>query len=66
MRNRILVVMLFPAIVFLWLIGWSLFWIGSQHSQDKPHKTQTITEKDTIEIKSAIYEETEPLPTSSQ
>jgi hypothetical protein len=51
--------MLFPAIVFLWLIGWSLFWIGSQHSQEKPHKTQIAAEKEKIEITSAIYDETE-------
>jgi len=66
MRNRILVVMLFPVIIFLWLTGWSLFWIGSQRSQDKSHKTRILAEKETVEITSAIYEETEPLPTSSQ
>lgn len=66
MRNRILVVMLFPVIIFLWLMGWSLFWIGSQRSQNKSHKTQIVAEKDRIEMTSAIYEETELPHTSSQ
>jgi hypothetical protein len=40
--------MLFPVIIFLWLTGWSLLWIGSQRSQNKSRKTRITAEKDTI------------------
>jgi hypothetical protein len=40
--------MLFPVIIFLWLTGWSLLWIGSQRSQNKSRKTRITAEKNTI------------------
>lgn len=30
LRSRSLVLLLLPVIVFIWLVGWSLRWIGSQ------------------------------------
>jgi len=54
MRNRVVVIMLLPIIIFLWIIGWSLFWIGSQN---KPQKDQNKTRNDRISITSIIYEE---------
>jgi len=54
MRNRIVVIMLLPIVIFLWVIGWSLFWIGSQ---TKPHRTQNKTEMDKIEIITGLHEE---------
>jgi len=35
MRKRILLVILFPTTVFLWLAGWTLFWIGFQRRQSQ-------------------------------
>jgi flagellar basal body-associated protein FliL len=30
MRKRAFLIMLFPIVVILWVIGWSLFWTGSE------------------------------------
>ena len=54
MRNRVVVITLLPVIIFLWVIGWTLFWIGSQN---KPQKTQTATERDPISMTIVMYEE---------
>lgn len=35
-RNRLLVVLMLPAIALIWLVGWSLYWLGRQKDQ-KPH-----------------------------
>lgn len=37
----IVMVMFLPVIVFLWMVGWSLFWIGSEC---KPQKTRGIVD----------------------
>jgi hypothetical protein len=57
--------MLFPVIIFLWMTGWSLLWIDSQRSQNKSDKTR-IAEKDRMEIRSVIFEETGLPRASSQ
>lgn len=37
----IVMVMFLPVIVFLWVVGWSLFWIGSE---SKPQRTKGIAD----------------------
>ena len=54
MRNRVVVITLLPVIIFLWIIGWTLFWIGSQN---KPQKTRAATERDPISMTIVMYEE---------
>lgn len=54
MRNRVVVIVLLPVIILLWIIGWSLFWIGSQN---KSQKKQTTTERDRINMAIVMYEE---------
>jgi hypothetical protein len=54
MRNRVVVITLLPVIIFLWIIGWSLFWIGSQN---KPQKTEATTERDPISMTIVMCEE---------
>jgi hypothetical protein len=29
-RNKIVTVLLLPALAMIWLVGWSLYWIGSK------------------------------------
>ena len=52
MRNPGIVIAILSIVIFLWIIGWGLFWIGSQN---KPQKT--TPERDGTEITTAIYEE---------
>ena len=29
-RNKIIVFLMAPLVVFIWLVGWSLYWLGSR------------------------------------
>jgi flagellar basal body-associated protein FliL len=44
MRRRAFILMLLPLIIILWVIGWSLFFIGSK--TEPKTTTQTATAKD--------------------
>ena len=35
-RSRIVVLFALPASLFLWLVGWSLYWIGGKKENVKP------------------------------
>ena len=35
-RNRIVVLLLAPILAVLWIIGWSLYWIGTQKQPKRP------------------------------
>lgn len=47
--NLVIMIMLLPITVFLWLIGWGLFWIGSR---GKSLKATTTAELNEISIQS--------------
>jgi len=55
MRKRIFIIMLLPLIILLWIIGWTLFFAGTE---TKPKTTQTAASiDDGIEITIAPTEE---------
>jgi hypothetical protein len=35
-RNRAILLLLMPMIVFFWCIGWSLYWLGQKREMAKP------------------------------
>jgi hypothetical protein len=37
-RNRVALLLILPVVIFIWLIGWSLYWIGSKGRVAKPRK----------------------------
>jgi hypothetical protein len=37
-QNRVALLLILPIAVFLWFIGWSLYWIGSSGKVAKPRK----------------------------
>jgi hypothetical protein len=37
-RNRVALLLILPIVIFMWLIGWSLYWIGSRGESAKPRK----------------------------
>lgn len=43
-RSRAVQVLLLPTVVFTWIVGWSLYWIGSKKGQIKPNKSGRIGE----------------------
>jgi hypothetical protein len=53
-RNRALIALFFPVAVVLFLIGWSLSWIGSQQ---QPSKTHVKPPKDNVHIGAIVLEE---------
>jgi hypothetical protein len=38
-RNRAALLLILPIVIFMWFIGWSLYWIGSRGGAAKPRKT---------------------------
>ncbi|HEX9863187.1 MAG TPA: hypothetical protein VGB11_07910 [Candidatus Bathyarchaeia archaeon] len=53
-RRRALLLLFFPAAIVLFLIGWSLSWIGSQK---QPRKTHAEPPKDHVHLKAITLEE---------
>ena len=55
-RNKAIIVLLLPAIIFLWIVGWGLYWIGHQK---EPQKAQTSDspEKDNVKLIPVAFEE---------
>ncbi len=52
-QRRIIVIMFFPVITFLWLLGWSLYLTGEKN---RPRRTiQSLN--DGISIVTGLYEE---------
>jgi hypothetical protein len=42
-RNRAVQFLVLPAVVFMWIIGWSLYWIGSKSvKQSKIHEHKEL------------------------
>jgi hypothetical protein len=62
-RNKAIIAVLLPAIIFLWIVGWSLYWIGRQKEAQKPQPSQPNEEKDHLRVEAIAFEE--PLETSS-
>jgi len=42
MRRKTIILMLFPAILIIWMLGWSLYWIGDNQTR-KQHTTKKET-----------------------
>lgn len=55
-RNPIVAVMVLPIAIFLWMIGWCLFWLGSQR---RLPKVQTEDDKEFVSVMPAFLEEQE-------
>jgi len=46
-------ILLFPVIVFLWLVGWSLCWIGDERQSQRIERDSD----DGVSIAAGLYEE---------
>ena len=56
-RNKAIVVLLLPAIIFLWIIGWSLYWIGHQKEPRKVQPSSHAKEEDHVSLIPMVLEE---------
>ncbi|MGD0977611.1 MAG: hypothetical protein ABR962_00550 [Candidatus Bathyarchaeia archaeon] len=60
MRNRFITLLFLPIAVFLWMIGWAMFWIGTRREQETQQIQQGISSEDeSITIIPMIPEEPE-------
>jgi len=58
-RNKAVVALLLPALIFIAIIGWAMYWIGGQK---KPNKIQCKpVEKDNVSITPIVYEENQEI-----
>ena len=53
-RNRALVALLLPAFIILWVVGWSLYWIGRQQDSKR---TDSKFSRDNVRIEVIPIEE---------
>jgi hypothetical protein len=57
-RNRVVAVIMLPIAIFLWVIGWCLFWAGSQRNS---HRIRATDNEDFVSITTALPEKQEVL-----
>lgn len=48
MPKRPILLILFPITVFLWLVGWTLYWLGSKPNRNQLQHHKTDPEDDTL------------------
>lgn len=56
-RNKAVIFLLLPAIIFLWIIGWSLYWIGHQKEPRKAQPSSSPKEEDYVSLIPIVLEE---------
>ncbi|MGE5638373.1 MAG: hypothetical protein ACM3WQ_06670 [Chloroflexota bacterium] len=71
-RNRLLVILTLPALALLWLVGWSLYWIGSKsdnapqvRSKHNNKSKENITLIAASTLKENVEDEEEPVELSA-
>lgn len=53
--NRLGIVLTLPIVIFLWFVGWSLFWTGSM---TRPVKPATVSHQNGLGLEVLITENT--------
>jgi hypothetical protein len=56
-RHKAIIVLLLPAIIFLWIIGWSLYWIGHQKEPREAQPSSSPKEEDYVSLIPIVLEE---------
>jgi len=56
-RNKLVIALFLPGIVFLWLVGWSLYWIGRQKESQKTPPAASRKEEDPVTLEAIAIEE---------
>jgi len=56
-RNKVIMFLVLPAIIFLWIIGWGLYWIGHQKETQKANSPSSPKEKDHVDLVPIVLEE---------
>lgn len=59
-RSRIVTILLLPIIVFVFVIGWAMYWIGKQRSDTDSgpqNKVKNVDANEEDEVKIGVIEE---------
>ena len=56
-RSKVVVAVLLPAIIFLWIVGWSLYWIGRQKESQEPEPATAAEPEDYVSLKTIPLED---------
>ena len=56
-----LVVLLMPAVILLWIVGWSLYWIG--HQRDDKRAPISKPSDNSVHLKAIPFEEKQVIVT---
>ena len=57
-RSRLVVALLLPALVLVWLVGWSMYWLGHQRTDKK--KNKPTPKEDNVKLVPALAFEEPP------
>ena len=57
-RSRLVVALLLPVLVLVWLVGWSMYWLGHQRTDNKRNKP--APKEDNVELVPAVALEEPP------
>jgi flagellar basal body-associated protein FliL len=53
-RKRAVIAVLLPVVIFLWIVGWSLYWMSLQKTREKAEPARS---KDSVSIKAIVLED---------
>jgi hypothetical protein len=56
-RKNTLKILLLPALIFVFFMGWCMYWAGDK--KDQKHLNRKVPNKDNVTLLPAIFEETE-------
>ena len=51
-RNRLVVALMLPALIFVWLVGWSMYWLG--HKREDKRRTKPAPKEDNVTLIPAV------------
>jgi len=51
-RNSLVVALLLPALVLVWLVGWSMYWLG--HQREDKRRNKPAPEKENVTLIPAV------------
>ncbi|MCW4008070.1 MAG: hypothetical protein NWF09_05205 [Candidatus Bathyarchaeota archaeon] len=54
-RSRAIILLLLPAVVFIWIIGWGLYWIG--HQREHQTMKQSESQEEHVHLMPIVLEE---------
>jgi len=58
-RSNAMALLLLPALIFIFFLGWSMYWTGNK--KDQKHAKTKAPEKENVTLLPAVFEEPEQI-----